>query len=93
MPFFLAGLCHPAAGVKKLTAKALLTLGLGSGGGGVQPEAEDGGGRAERCRALLQPPVLPALVAALGDGDTGAAQVRETERRETYNTTKRNVHT
>ena len=81
VPFFLAGLCHPTTGVKKLTAKALLTLGLGGrsgsgGGGGGRGQLEEGAERASRCRELLQPPLLPALVAALGDGDTGAAQAR-----------------
>lgn len=78
VPFFLAGLCHPTPSVTILTAKALIALGLGGGGGGGgggQPE-EDRGERADRCRALLQAPLLPALVAALGDGDTGAAQAR-----------------
>lgn len=80
VPFFLAGLCHPTPGVKILTAKALIALGLGGGGGGGsigerKPEEEEGE-RADRCRALLQPPLLPALVAALGDADTGAAQAR-----------------
>eukprot|EP00903_Cladosiphon_okamuranus_P014527 g13474.t1 len=77
VPFFLAGLCHPTPGVKKLTAKALLTLGLGGaggGGGGERVQLDEDGGRSTRCRQLLQPPLLPALVAALGDGDTGAAQ-------------------
>lgn len=64
IPFFLAGLCHPAAGVKSLTARTLVAL-------GVRQDA----GRHDRCRALLQAPLLPALVAVLGDGDTGAAQV------------------
>lgn len=88
MPFFLAGLCHPVPGVKKLAAKALLVLGLGGGRsqggggggggdvvGGGRGRMEEDGERANRCRQLLQPPLLPALVSALGDGDTGAAQV------------------
>eukprot|EP00752_Nemacystus_decipiens_P003398 g3144.t1 len=79
VPFFLAGLCHPTPGVKKLTAKALLKLGLGggsggNGGGSGGGQVAEDGGRARRCRELLQPPLLPGLVAALGDGDTGAAQ-------------------
>lgn len=64
VPFFLSGLCHPVAGVKALTLKTFVVLG--------RSEAE---GRAERCRILLQPPILPALVAVLGDHDTGVAQV------------------
>lgn len=64
MPLFLAGLCHPAAGAKTLTAKTLVALGL-----------QKLGGRGERCCTLLQPPLLPALVAVLGDNNTGAAQV------------------
>ncbi|CAN0042729.1 unnamed protein product [Scytosiphon promiscuus] len=84
VPFFLAGLCHPATGVKKLSAKALVVLGLGNGngnggggGGGEQPapeSEEEERDRIDRCRALVQPPLLPALVAALGDVDTGVAQ-------------------
>lgn len=80
MPFFLAGLCHLATGVKKLSARALVVLGLGSangGGRGEQPAAEEEDReRVDRCRTLLQPPLLPALVAALGDVDTGVAQAR-----------------
>lgn len=64
IPFFLAGLCHPVAGVKSLTARTLVALGV-----------KQDGGRRERCRMLLQPPLLPAIVAVLGDSDTGAAQV------------------
>ncbi|CAM9326725.1 unnamed protein product, partial [Ectocarpus sp. 4 AP-2014] len=74
--FFLAGLCHPAAGVRTLTATAMGALGLGSSSSsssssGEGKSQEEGRERAERCRTLLQPPLLPALVAALGDGDTG----------------------
>ncbi|CBN75718.1 hypothetical protein Esi_0167_0016 [Ectocarpus siliculosus] len=76
--FFLAGLCHPAAGVRTLTATAMGALGLGSSSSssstGEGQSEEEGRERAERCRTLLQPPLLPALVAALGDGDTGASQ-------------------
>lgn len=68
VPFFLAGLCHPSTGVKTLTVKALVALGQ------EQPQ-----NRGERCRALVQPPLLPALVARLGDGHTGVAQVRDIE--------------
>ena len=64
VPLFLAGLCHPVAGAKTLTAKTLVALGL-----------QKSGMRGDRCCALLQPPLLPALVAILGDSDTGAAQV------------------
>ncbi|CAM9616583.1 unnamed protein product [Ectocarpus sp. 13 AM-2016] len=54
-------------------------LGLGSSSSsssssGEGQSEEQGRERAERCRTLLQPPLLPALVAALGDGDTGASQ-------------------
>lgn len=91
VPFFLAGLCHPTAGVKKLTATALVTLGLGSGGGGGggRGQPEEDGERANRCRELLQPALLPALVAALGDADTGAAQARETLRTKAHYTASR----
>ncbi|CAN0383321.1 unnamed protein product [Ectocarpus sp. 12 AP-2014] len=82
--FFLAGLCHPAAGVRTLTATAMGALGLGSSSSsssssssGEGQSEEQGRERAERCRTLLQPPLLPALVAALGDGDTGQ-QVADT---------------
>lgn len=66
LPFFLAGLCHPVVGVKKLTAKTLVAIGRGE---------QRADGRSDRCLSILSPPVLPALVAILGDGDTGAAQV------------------
>ncbi|CAN0069058.1 unnamed protein product, partial [Ectocarpus fasciculatus] len=74
---FLAGLSHPAAGVRTLTATAMGALGLGSSSSssssssGEGQSEEEGRERAERCRTLLQPPLLPALVAALGDGETG----------------------
>ncbi|CAM9585388.1 unnamed protein product [Ectocarpus sp. 8 AP-2014] len=78
--FFLAGLCHPAAGVRTLTATAMGALGLGSSSSttttGEGQSEEEGRERADRCRTLLQPPLLPALVAALGDGDTGTSQAR-----------------
>lgn len=67
MPFLLAGLYHPIVGVKKLTAKTLVVLGRGESQGDV--------GRSARCLSILAPPVLPAVVALLGDSDTGAAQV------------------